>query len=54
MMNDVMTIVKQYNCTVLNQEMQLFCQMSIGIPKNRLDEVVYKLKEVRGAMLEKV
>ena len=53
MMNDIMTIVKQYNCTVLSQEMQLFCQMSIGVPKNRMEEVMYKLKEVRGAVLEK-
>jgi uncharacterized YigZ family protein len=53
MMNDVMTIVKQYNCTVLSQEMQLFCKMSIGVPKNRLDEVVYKLKDIRGTVLEK-
>jgi uncharacterized YigZ family protein len=53
MMNDVMTIVKQYNCTVLSQEMQLFCLMNIGVPKNRLEEVLYKLKEVRGTVLEK-
>jgi uncharacterized YigZ family protein len=47
MVNDVMTIVKQCSCTIINQEMQLFCTMTIGIPKNRLDEVLYKLKELR-------
>lgn len=52
MMNDVMTIVKQYNCTVLSQEMQLFCTMSIGVPRNRVDEVLYKLKEARGVVVE--
>src|SRR5205809_2631334 len=31
-MNDIMMIVKQYNCSVLSQEMQLFCSMNIGIP----------------------
>lgn len=46
--NDVMTVVKQYNCTVLSQELQLFCSMKIGIPKNRLDEALFKLKEIRG------
>jgi uncharacterized YigZ family protein len=48
LMNDVMTIVKQYNCTVFSQEMQLFCRMETGIPKNRLNEVLYKLKGLRG------
>ncbi|MGN6436268.1 MAG: IMPACT family protein [Agriterribacter sp.] len=47
-MNDVMTIVKQYNCTVLLQELQLFCNMKIGIPKNRVAEALFKLKEIRG------
>lgn len=46
-MNDVMMIVKQCNCTVIQQEMQLFCAMTIGVPKNRLEEVLYKLKELR-------
>ncbi|MGN6494413.1 MAG: IMPACT family protein [Agriterribacter sp.] len=47
-MNDVMTVVKQYNCTVLLQELQLFCNMKIGIPKNRVAEALFKLKEIRG------
>ncbi len=47
-MNDVMMIVKSYSCTVLEQEMQLFCQLTIGIPLNRTNEVVFKLKEMNG------
>ncbi len=45
--NEIMTIVKQYNCRVVTQEMQLFCNMTIAIPKNRVMEVTYKLKEMR-------
>lgn len=45
-MNEVMMVVKQYNCSVISQEMQLFCQLRIGIPKARLEEVVYKFKEM--------
>ncbi len=45
-MNDVMMIVKQCNCTVINQETQLFCLLKIGIPKARLEEVLYKFKEL--------
>ena len=47
-MNDVMKICKHYNCSVLKQDVQLFCDMQIGIPKNRLDEVLFKLQDIRG------
>ncbi len=52
LMNDVMKIVKQFDCTVIKQEAQLFYSMEIGVPKNRLDEVVYKLKDLRGMVME--
>lgn len=53
-MNDVMTIVKQCNCTVLSQEMQLFCRIQIAVPKNRLEEVLYKLRELHSLEFDKV
>ena len=42
--NEIMMVMKQYNCTVINQEMQLFCQMTVGIAKSKLQEVLDKLK----------
>lgn len=47
-MNEVMMIVKQYNCSVVEQSAQLFIQLQIGIPKNRLDEVLEKLGALRA------
>lgn len=44
--NEVMNIVKQSNCTIVSQEMQLFCIMQIGIAQSRLEEVLYRLKEL--------
>jgi uncharacterized YigZ family protein len=52
-MNDLMMIIKQYNCQVLKQEMNLFCDLLIGIPKNRLDDVLYKLKEFHSVEIKK-
>lgn len=52
--NDVLTIVKQYNCTIIQQELQLFCVIKLGIPINRLDEVLYKLKDIRGTELSRI
>jgi len=54
MMNEVMKIVKQFECVVLKQEMQLFCSLEIGVPKNRLEAVVNKLKELRGVEVETI
>ncbi|HRP31690.1 MAG TPA: YigZ family protein [Agriterribacter sp.] len=51
-LNDVMTIIKQFNCSIADQQLQLFCQMTIGIPQNRLDEVLFKLKDIRGLELQ--
>jgi uncharacterized YigZ family protein len=52
-MNEVMTLVKQCNCRVIQQEMQLFCNMTIAIPSNRLSEISYKLQELRDVELVK-
>ena len=48
---EIMAVVKQYNCRVVRQEMQLFCNMTIAIPKNRVMETVYKLQEIRNVEL---
>jgi uncharacterized YigZ family protein len=45
-MNEVMIICKQFGCTVIGQEQQLFCLLRIGIPKARLEEVLFKLHDL--------
>lgn len=52
-MNDIMMLLKQYNCTIISQELQLFCVINAGIPNNRIAEVVYKLKEIQGVDVAK-
>lgn len=52
-MNEVMMIVKQFNCTVLHQQMQLFCLLKIGVPKSRLEEVTYKFKDLHTVTLQR-
>ena len=47
-MNDVMMIVKYYNCSVVEQTAQLFVELKIGIPKHRLEEVLNKITELHG------
>jgi uncharacterized YigZ family protein len=53
MMNEVMMILKQFNCNILSNEMQLFCVIKTGVPKNRLDEVVYRLNDLQNVVIKK-
>ncbi|WP_462252793.1 IMPACT family protein [Ferruginibacter sp.] len=53
-MNDVMLILKQFNCTIITQEMQLFCSIQTGIPQNRLQETLYRLKEMQNVSAKKI
>lgn len=53
-MNEVMMILKQFNCTVLQQEMQLFCVIKTGIPKNRLEETLYRLQELQNVVTKRI
>ena len=46
--NEIMTVARQYNCRVVQQEMQLFCYMILAIPNNRVTEVIYKLQEMKN------
>lgn len=52
--NVIMTIIKQYNCSIIKQQLQLFCSLTVGIPQNRLSEVLFKLGEVRGLEMNPV
>ncbi|MCC6635711.1 MAG: YigZ family protein [Chitinophagaceae bacterium] len=45
-MNEVMIIVKKYNCTVLKQDAQLFCLLTVAIPKSSLEAVQFKINEI--------
>lgn len=53
-MNDVMMIMKQFNCNIHANEMQLFCVIKAGIPKNRLDEVLYRLNDLQHITVKKL
>jgi uncharacterized YigZ family protein len=51
-MNEVMTIVKKYDCSILKQQLELFCVMEIGVPKKNFELVMMKLKEIYGVEIE--
>ena len=47
-LNEIMRVVKQYSGRIISQEMQLFCSMTLAVPRNRFTEINYLLKELRN------
>lgn len=45
--NDVMSILKHLGCNIFHQELQLFCTIKAGVPKNRLHEFLYNIGELK-------
>lgn len=52
-LNSVMKLLKQTDCIIIRQEVQLFCVMSVGIVKNRLEEIFSRLKDLNGVEITK-
>lgn len=52
-MNEVMTIMKQFNCAIYSNEMLLFCHIRAGIPKRRLDDVLNRLNDLQDVTVKK-
>ena len=52
LINEVMTIIKRYPCTVYKQDMQLFCNFKIGIPRQHLETCLQQLKHVHGVQIK--
>ncbi len=46
--NEVMLLLKQCGCEIIEQDLQLFCVIKTGIPKNKTTEVLYHLKEMNN------
>lgn len=53
-MNEVMRIVKQFDCVVEKQELQLFCVMEIGVPMGKLEEIVGKFNDIKNVECAKL
>jgi uncharacterized YigZ family protein len=54
LMNDIMRLLKQFDCIIGKQELQLFCLIEAGIPKNISTQLLSKLKEINGVEISGV
>jgi len=48
-----MKLLKQYDCVIIRQELQLFCLIEAGIPKQNA-AVLPKLKEINGVEISSI
>ena len=53
LMNDVMIFVKRYNGVVLQNEMQLFCRLLVGVPKEEEQVFTERISDLHGVELRK-
>jgi len=54
MMNEVMVVVKRFHCVVMQNEMQLFCRLQLGIPKSEEQLFLNKLKGFHVVEVRKI
>jgi uncharacterized YigZ family protein len=54
LMNEVMIQVKRFGCTVIKNEMQLFCRIVIGIPNENLSLCLERLTDYHGIAVKKL
>jgi uncharacterized YigZ family protein len=48
LVNEVMTVLKRHTCNLVRQDMQLFCQFTVGIPRRSLDACLTQLRNIHG------
>lgn len=51
-LSEILRVARQYQCTVSQQQLGLFCSMRIDIPKERLEETLYRLNEMQTVTLQ--
>lgn len=51
--NEVMKSIRKFSCQLLDQEMQLFCHYTIGVPRIHEQEWLRMTGEVRGIVIKK-
>jgi putative IMPACT (imprinted ancient) family translation regulator len=52
--NEVMRIVKEIKCRVIEQEILLFCRLTLAIPKNRETEFQFKFDGLKNIELTRL
>jgi len=52
-MNDVMNVIRSCQCTIVENETQLFCKMVVDVPLSREQEFLFKIENLYRVELSK-
>jgi uncharacterized YigZ family protein len=53
-MHDVMKIIKQFDCVVLEQDIKLFCSINVAIPGYDLENILQCFNEIYSVEVKKI
>jgi uncharacterized YigZ family protein len=52
LLNSVMQVVRGQQCNIVEQDLQLFCRMIIGVPKYRIPSLLHQMEDLYGVELK--
>jgi uncharacterized YigZ family protein len=52
LLNQVMQVVRAQQCSIVEQDLQLFCRMIIGVPKHRIPSLMHLAQDLYGLELK--
>jgi uncharacterized YigZ family protein len=53
-LNDVMQVLRQYDCIITEKDMNLFCSLKLLVPKKSSEETVAKMGMMPGVTVQKI
>jgi uncharacterized YigZ family protein len=53
-MNNVMLLIRQFNCSILEQHIQLFCVLKISVANAKVPEFLYRLKDFKAIQIQQM
>ncbi|HMU25443.1 MAG TPA: YigZ family protein [Ferruginibacter sp.] len=53
-LNEIMVIIKQLNAEIQTKETQLFCKLSVGVPLNKLEEFIMRIKNLANVEMTEI
>jgi uncharacterized YigZ family protein len=52
-MNEVMTVIRHFQCTIHARELLLFCRFDIGVPVSSMEALLDRLSDIKGVEVGK-
>ena len=54
LLNEVMMIIKSYDCVIEEHEQSMFCSMQLAIPKEHLEAAMQRFRDIRNLEISEI